>query len=154
MKPLAGRMIERIVVKQQHGFGAKRVGILFGVVGVAMVCPVLLHPQPLAATNQVGKDTEKVIDPGAFGTGSVIGIMLDIHTNQGLGNAKEEGHGNSGALKRKEVLKVAKGRAITDGAKEPSIGSEFFSAADNLKDFAFDFAFKLGIKLVSVDGGE
>jgi hypothetical protein len=57
-------------------------------------------------------------------------------------------------MKRKEVLQVAKGRAVTHGAKEPSIGSKFFAAADNLKDFLFDFAFKLGIELVSVDEGE
>jgi len=148
MKPLAGGMIERIVVKQQHGFGAKRVGIHFGVVGVGMVGPVLLHPQPLAAADQVGKDTEKVIDPRAFGTGSVIGIVLDIHTNHGLGDAKDQSHSDSGALKRPEVLKVAKERTITSSAKEPSNSSEFFAATDNLEDFAFDFAFKLGVKLV------
>jgi hypothetical protein len=46
--------------------------------------PVLLHPQPLASTDEVSAQSVHIVDPRFLGSCTVVSIMLNIKTNQGL----------------------------------------------------------------------
>jgi hypothetical protein len=53
MDPLTARVAERVIVEQHERLSSETIRVLFIVVGVGMVDPVLLHPEPLASTDKV-----------------------------------------------------------------------------------------------------
>lgn len=69
-----------------------------------MVSPMLFQPQPLAAANQIGTESEQLIDPRAFTAGTVIGVVLNAKSNPSLRNAVHDRELPRGSLCDPQVL--------------------------------------------------
>lgn len=78
MPPLSLGMTDGIIVEIKDGFGREGVGIFRRVVGVGVMSPVLGEPGPFTSSDEVGSETEEVVDPRVFGGGSVVGIVLSL----------------------------------------------------------------------------
>jgi hypothetical protein len=83
----------------------------------------------------------------------VVGIVLHIQTNQGLRNTVHNGKRDRGATKDPQVLETEEETNVKKATEEPTIGSKFFSSANNLEDFLLDFTLEFSIELVSVTWG-
>lgn len=139
-------VVEGIVVEGHHGLGAEGVGILGGVVGVGMVGPVLLHPEPLAAADEVGSEAKDVVDPGLLGGGSVVGIVLDVEADAGLGHAQEDGQGPGRADGHPQVLEGRHDADVGEGPGEVSPGAELPSPPHDLEHLPLDLALEGGVE--------
>mmetsp|Transcript_18233 Transcript_18233/g.43076 ORF Transcript_18233/g.43076 Transcript_18233/m.43076 type:complete len:246 (+) Transcript_18233:171-908(+) len=62
MVPFAFGVPEGVVMKEQKWFRSKGIRILFSVIGVGVMSPVLLHPEPFAATDKVSAQTQNIVD--------------------------------------------------------------------------------------------
>mmetsp|Transcript_14937 Transcript_14937/g.30774 ORF Transcript_14937/g.30774 Transcript_14937/m.30774 type:complete len:303 (-) Transcript_14937:536-1444(-) len=91
VEPLSFGMSSRVIMKEQKGFGSKGIGVLFSMVGKGMVSPMLLHPQPFGSSNEIGTQSQNIVNHGIFGRGSVVGIVLDVQANKGLRNSVQNG---------------------------------------------------------------
>ena len=89
-----------------------------------------------------------------LGHGTVIGIVLDIQSNRSLGQTIDNGKRPGGALGHPEVLKVKENGNVGNASEPESWSGKLAATTDNLEHFTLDFAFKLGVKLVSVGGRE
>ena len=121
-------------------------------VGVGVVGPVLFAPQPLASTNEIGTESQNIIDEMVLGSSSVVGIVLHIQTNQRLGKTVDNGQSPRGSIGHPQILQVKEKGDVKDATSIPSVGSKFPATSDNLENFALDFSLKLGIELVSIVG--
>jgi hypothetical protein len=110
---------------------------------------MLLHPKPLATTDKVGTESQKIIDPDFSRGGSMVGIVLHIQTNQSLGHAVDNGKSKRRLL-YPLVLKVKEKDDATNRSKEISWRSKLAATSNNSKDLLFHFPFKFGIKFVSL----
>ena len=148
--PLARGMVERVVVKEEHGLGSTTIGVLLFVVGVGVVGPVLFHPEPLASSNQVGSQTQEVVDPRSLGSGSVVGIVLDIQPNESLGDTVQNGHAHGASLDNPHVLEAKEQTNIEEASEVPPHGAKLTTTSDNLEDLRLEFPLKGCVKLVAV----
>lgn len=139
-------VVEGIVVEGHHGLGAEGVGILGGVIGVGMVGPVLLHPEPLAAADEVGTEAEDIVDPGLLGCGSVVGVVLNVEANAGLGHAQEDGQGPGRADGHPEVLEGGHDADVGEGPGKVSPGTELPSPPHDLEHLPLDLALEGGVE--------
>ena len=139
----------RIIVPEEHGFGSVTVGIIGMVIGVGMMRPMLFHPQPFAASNEIGSESKKFVDPGLLGGGSVVGVVLNIQTDKRLRDTIDHGQGIGGNAKYPVVLKSEKETDVKECTSKPSPSSELFSGFDNLEHFLLNFTFEFGVPLVS-----
>jgi hypothetical protein len=144
-------MSQRIVIEEQHGLGTKTVGVLFGVVGVGVVRPMLLLPEPLGASNKVRSESEKVIHPCFLGRSTMIGIVLNIETNECLGHTINDCQPKGRTVQDPQILKKKEETNEEEGTKEVSRCAKLSSTTHNLKHFLLDFSLKGSIKLVSVE---
>ena len=48
--------------------------------------PMLFHPQPLAPTNEISAKAQDIVNPDLSRSGSMVGIVLNVQSNQGLGH--------------------------------------------------------------------
>lgn len=147
--PLTRRMVQRIVVEQHHGLGTKRVGVVLCVVRVRMVRPVLFLPEPLGTADKVCSQTKQVIDPGFLAASAMIGVMLNVHTNQGLGDTVDKRQLPRRSLRHPQVLQIKEEGYIANGTKVPTIRAKLATATDNLEDFRLDLTLKGRVKFVS-----
>ena len=146
--PLAGRVPEWVIVEEQHRLGPEGVRVLGGVIGVGVVRPVLFLPQPLAPADEVGTQSQQVVDPWTFAAGAVIGVVLDVHPDEGLRKPVHDGQLPRRSARDPQVLQVEKGHNVARGAEEVPQGPELAAAADNLEDLLLDFSFEWGVELV------
>ena len=141
-------VVKRVVVEGHHGLGAEGVGILGGVVGVGVVGPVLLHPQPLAAADEVGAEAEEVVDPGLLGGGAVVGVVLDVEADAGLGHAEEYGEGPGGTDGDPEVLEGGHDSDVGEGPGEVAPRSKLPPPPHDLEHLPLDLALEGGVEHV------
>mmetsp|Transcript_19342 Transcript_19342/g.53808 ORF Transcript_19342/g.53808 Transcript_19342/m.53808 type:complete len:237 (+) Transcript_19342:1477-2187(+) len=113
-----------------------------------MMRPMLLHPQPLAASDKVGTQSQDVVDPRLLGSGTVIGIVLHVETDEGLADAVDDGKCVGGGRGDPEILQEGEQSNEEEAAAEPSQGAEFLPASHNFEDFSFDLALEFGVELV------
>ena len=98
MCPTPSRVLQRVVVKEEERFGTPAVGVLLQVVGVAVVRPMLLHPEPLGSTNEIGTESQHVIDPSLLRRRTVVGIVLDVEADSGLRDTVQNGQSDGASL--------------------------------------------------------
>jgi hypothetical protein len=139
----------RIIVPEQHGLGSVTVGVISMVIGVGMVRPVLFHPQPFAASDEIGSESKKLVDPGFLGGCSVVGVVLNIQTDKRLRDTVDHSHGIRGNAKYPVVLHSEKEADVKECTSKPSPSSELFSGFHNLENFLLDFTLEFGVPLVS-----
>mmetsp|Transcript_16482 Transcript_16482/g.40255 ORF Transcript_16482/g.40255 Transcript_16482/m.40255 type:complete len:242 (-) Transcript_16482:221-946(-) len=137
-----------IVVEQNHGFGTQGIGILGPVVGKGVVSPMLFHPQPLGSANEISTQSVHVVDPWSLGGSSVVGIVLDVQSNEGLRDSIDNGKSKGSRGGHPQVLQSKEKTHVENGSNVPSPGSKFTTTADNLEDFTLDFTFEFSVKLV------
>ena len=112
-------------------------------IGVGVVCPMLLHPIVFASTNEICSEAEDVVDPCAFGCGTVIGIVLYVEADEGLGDTECDGEWDGcGGGVGPEVVHGCHEADVEEGTGEVSWCTEFTSSADYFEDFTFDFTFE------------
>mmetsp|Transcript_24670 Transcript_24670/g.44616 ORF Transcript_24670/g.44616 Transcript_24670/m.44616 type:complete len:256 (-) Transcript_24670:196-963(-) len=148
MHPSTSRMIERIIVKQEHGFGAKAVGVLFCMISIRVVCPMLFQPEPFRSSNEICSQSKNIIDPWFLGGSSVIGVMLHIQTNKGLRNTIEYCQPKGRSIHDPQILESKEESNVEKGARKVSGRTKLSSTTDNLEDFLFNLSFKRSIKFV------
>jgi len=78
----------------------------------------------------------------------VVGIVLDVQTDKGLGDAVTNRERDCCGRRHPKVLQAKEQSTVKHSTDVPSPSTEFFSTANNLEDFPFDFAFERGIKFV------
>ena len=49
---------------------------------------MLSQPIPLTPTDEISAKSEQVVNPRPFRCGSMVGIMLDVQTDESLGDAE------------------------------------------------------------------
>ena len=108
----------------------------------------MFQPKPLASTDEISTKSKDVVDVVVLRCGSVVGIVLNIQTNQCLGNTIDDGKGPRRSVGDPKVLKVEEKGNIKGATGMPSKSSEFSPTTNNLKDFALDFSLKFGVELV------
>mmetsp|Transcript_25821 Transcript_25821/g.60796 ORF Transcript_25821/g.60796 Transcript_25821/m.60796 type:complete len:261 (-) Transcript_25821:125-907(-) len=134
-----------IIVPEKHWFGTVTVGIVLVVVGVRVMRPVLFHPQPFASSNEIRSESQKIVDPCLLRGGSVVRVVLNVQSDKGLGNTVDNGQAQSGGGGYPQILQGEKETDVKEGTSEITPCSELASTANNLKDFALDFAFERSI---------
>ena len=53
--------------------------------------PVLRHPIPFVGADEIGTETQEVVDPGSFGGRSVIRIVLNVQPYESLRHTEDYG---------------------------------------------------------------
>ena len=149
--PGASGMTKRIVIEEQHGLGSKAVRVHFSMIRVRVVSPVLFHPKPLGPADKVRSKTQNLVHPGLFGRSTVIGVMLHIETNEGLGNTVNYCQQEGRSLHHPEILKVKEETNESKGAEEVTGRSELPSATHDLEHLLLDISLKGSIKLVPAE---
>ena len=109
---------------------------------------MLLHPNQFGPTNKINGIAQNLIDPRCSRRGSVIGIVLNVETNQGLRNPVENGQRKTGARGHPAILQIEKQGHVTDTTAPPSRRSVVPTGRNEFVHFPFDLAFKFGIKSV------
>lgn len=109
---------------------------------------MLFHPKPLASTDKVGSETEDVVDVMVSGGSSMVGIVLNIQSDESLRNSIKYSECPRRATSYPKVLQVEEKGDVECATKMPSKGSKFPTTAYNLENLALDLSLKLGIKLV------
>ena len=79
----------------------------------------------------------------------MIGIMLDIQSNQCLGDSECNGEFEGGGLGSPEVVEYDVEANVEEGAEEVSVGSEFLSSAYDFEYFSLDLAFEFRVEDVA-----
>mmetsp|Transcript_30461 Transcript_30461/g.65366 ORF Transcript_30461/g.65366 Transcript_30461/m.65366 type:complete len:252 (+) Transcript_30461:1444-2199(+) len=138
----------RIIVPEKHRLGSVAVGVVRVVIGEGVVGPVLFHPQPLASSDEIGTESEQVVDPGLLGGGSMVGIVLDVQSDERLRNTVDDGQDVRGGCRYPKVLEREKEGDVEEGTRKITIGSKLTSASNDFEDFLLDFAFEFGVPLV------
>ena len=139
----------RVIVPEEHGLGSVTIGVHLFVVGVGMVRPVLFHPQPLASSDEIGSESKSIVDPRFFGCGSVVAVVLNIQTDQRLGDTVNDGKCVGGNTGDPVVLESEKETNVKECTGKVSRGSELASTSNNLEDFLLDLTFEWGVPDVS-----
>lgn len=111
--------------------------------------PVLLHPEPLAASNQVDTKSQRIVHSRITRRRSMIGIVLHIQTNQSLGKTKDSSQQEGGGLSDPEIQTSKVESDVTGGAKEITSCTKFLAPFDYFEYFLFELSFKGGVKLVT-----
>jgi hypothetical protein len=127
--PSSGRLP---IVQSQEGPTGIGVGIVLCVVGVGMMGPMLLIPQPLRPTNAVSKPAQQLIDIRSIGRdAAVIGVVLHVQPDPGLGDAIRHGQRYRRPTPDPSILTVGiqanvqeRPVGITSGGKALSMGHE------------------------------
>lgn len=149
--PSATLVAQRVIVKQHEWLGTETIRILGIVIGVGVVSPMLLHPQPLAATNKISTQPQNVVNPRCLGGCSVIGVVLHIQTNQSLRYTIDNRECDSRTREDPQVLKTKEESNIKEATEEPSKSSKLASSSDDLEDFSLDFLLEGSIKLITLN---
>ena len=158
MPPFTFGVANGIIIKGKHRLRAETVRIILRVIGVGVMSPVLCHPIPFVGANEIGTESKEVIDPGTFGGSSVVGIVLNIQSNECLCHTKDNGDGHT-TLIPVAVVKECGGSGefvlheeeecnVGKGTEEVAGCSEFTSSANDFEHFGFDLPFEGCIKLV------
>jgi hypothetical protein len=90
-----------------------------------------------------------MVDPWRSRCRTVVGIVLYIQSDEGLGDAIDDSHLVGGLRSHPEVLQTEKQRNVEESTGEPSKGSKLLSATNNLKDFFLDLKLERCFKLVT-----
>ena len=114
-----------------------------------VVSPVLLLPQPLAAANKVCTKTKQIVPERTLGAGSVVGIVLDIHSDQRFRDAIDNRKSNRCSNSNPLILKVKEEGDVAEGPEEPSVRAKLLAATDDFENLSLYFAFKLSVELVA-----
>ena len=78
----------------------------------------------------------------------MIGIVLNIQTDEGLRDTVNNGKSPAGTLCHPKVLEEKEKGDVKDATRDPANGSKFATTTDNLEHFALDLPLKLRVKLV------
>ena len=119
---------------------------------------MLRQPIPLTSTYEIGAKSEEIINPWPFRGGSVVGIMLDIQTDESLGDSEHDSNECTtikpasriceGSIGCELILHEEKERNVGNGTGEECGGAIFTPSAHNLKDFVFYLTFERSVKFV------
>ena len=139
-----------IIIKEKHGLGIHSIRIQSVMIGECVMGPVLTHPIVFTSSNGICSESEQIIDPGSSGSRTVIGIVLDVESNQCLGDSECDCHFEGGGLGGPEVVEGEVEGDVEDCAGEVAVGSEFLSATDYFEYFFFDLAFEIRVEYVAV----
>ena len=139
-----------VIVPEDHRLGSVTIRILKVVVGEGVVSPVLFHPQPLASSDEIGSKSKKIVDPRLLRGSSVVGIVLDVQTDERLRDTIDDGHGVGGNASNPVVLHGEEETNVKESTGKVSGSSEFTSTSDNLEDFSLNFTLERSVPNVSV----
>ena len=122
---------------------------------------MLSQPIPLTPTDEIGAKSEQVVNPWPFRCGPMVGIVLDVQTDESLGDAEHNRNGyttitpatgiREGGSGCEPVLHEEEKRNVGKGTGEESGSAIFASSAHNLRDFGLDLTFEWSVKLVPRD---
>jgi hypothetical protein len=115
---------------------------------------VLFHPEPLASSNEVSTQTEQIVDPWPPRSGTVIGIVLHVQSNESLRHTVYNSQSVGGCTSHPQILEVKEKGNVRKGTEQVSSGSKLLSTSNNLEDFPLDLLLKGSIKLVATDEKE
>mmetsp|Transcript_5825 Transcript_5825/g.8288 ORF Transcript_5825/g.8288 Transcript_5825/m.8288 type:complete len:279 (+) Transcript_5825:541-1377(+) len=141
-------MLQRVGMEQDERFSAGGIRILLQIVCKRMMRPMLFNPQPLGSTNQVSTESIHVIGKVVLGCCSMIGIVLNIQSNQCLRNTIGYGKPKARSMNCPEELKREETTCVENGTQMPSPRTKLLSSLDNLENFLLDLLFEWCAELV------
>ena len=150
MDKFAFGMIQWIIIEEKHRLGIETIRILGGMIGICVMRPMLIHPQPLASTDSICTKSQKVIHPGFLWGSSMIRIVLNVQSNQSgrhtIGGSETPGSALCGPL----VAQGGHEANVKEGTCEVAGSTKFTSTSNNLKHFAFDLTLKFCVPFITV----
>mmetsp|Transcript_131557 Transcript_131557/g.196056 ORF Transcript_131557/g.196056 Transcript_131557/m.196056 type:complete len:210 (+) Transcript_131557:835-1464(+) len=118
------------------------------VVRERMMRPVLLEPEPPAASDEVSPEAEHIVNPRLPGSGAVVCIVLDVQADKRLRNTVDNREQKGRFGRHPEVLQTEEEGNVKCTPKIPTGSSKFTSSAHDLEHFLFDLPFEWRIKFV------
>jgi hypothetical protein len=77
----------------------------------------------------------------------MIGVVLDIQSDECHGNSIDNGQSNAGLL-HPTVLQIKEQGNVADSTEKVPWSAKLFSSSDYSKDLLFDFSLELCVKLI------